>query len=294
MKKVLITGGNGFIARSLAREFVEKYDLTVCSRSELDLLNVNHVSEFLRHHHFDVIIHTATYDAAPKGSKKAPSMVLEYNMRMFTNLVRCEHDYGKLLYFGSGAEFSRPHWIPKMRETFFDKHVPQDQYGYSKYLMTKIAESKNNIINLRLFGVFGELDDWRYRFLSNICCHALKKQSITVQQNAKVDFLYIKDLIKVVQWFVDYQPQHSVYNVCSGMAHEYTELAASVAKLYSSEEIDVVIHNQQIRHEYSGDNSLLLKEIPDLKLTPIQTSLSSLLQWYQAHQDEIDPRQFHY
>ena len=72
-----------------------------------------------------------------------------------------------MIYFGSGAEFSRKNWIPKMEENYYDKFVPTDQYGFSKYVMNKITEKSDNIYNLRIFGLFGKYDDWRYRFIPN-------------------------------------------------------------------------------------------------------------------------------
>ena len=40
--------------------------------------------------------------------------------------------------------------------------------------------------------------------------------------------------------------------------------------------------------EYSGDNSRLKKEIPDIRFTPIEKSVEQLYEWYAAHRDEID------
>ena len=97
------------------------------------------VYNFVKNEQFDVVIHTATYDAAPKNSLKDPAKVLENNLRMFFNIVRCQDYFGKMIYFGSGAEFGRENWKPKMKEVYFDQHIPEDQYGFSKYIMTKYA-----------------------------------------------------------------------------------------------------------------------------------------------------------
>src|SRR3989339_2059091 len=169
MKKILITGGYGFIAKNLLEQLGEEYNIFSYNRQQLDLLDSSKVLAVIKKSKFDVIIHTATYDAAPKHSKKDPSKVLENNLRMFFNIVRCKDYFGKMIYFGSGAEFDRKNWIPEMTESYFDQHVPSNQYGFSKYLMTKYTALNSNIYNLRLFGVFGKYDDWRYRFIPNIC-----------------------------------------------------------------------------------------------------------------------------
>jgi len=163
-KKILITGGGGFIARSLDEYLCSSYQIDRLNRDKLDLLNTNDVFSFIKKNQYDVIIHSATYDAAPRFSIKDPKFVLENNLKMFFNITRCSEHFGKMIYYGSGAEFGRESWKPKMNEEYFDHRVPTDQYGLSKYVMTKHTLSSDNIYNLRLFGVFGEYDDWRLTY----------------------------------------------------------------------------------------------------------------------------------
>ena len=117
--KILITGGNGFIARNLSEQLNNNgLILSSVNRQGLDLLDQQKVFDFIKSERFDVLIHTATYDAAPKHSTKDPSKVLENNLRMFFNLARCKDHFGKMIYFGSGAEFDRKHWKPRMKEDY--------------------------------------------------------------------------------------------------------------------------------------------------------------------------------
>ena len=293
MKKILITGGDGFLAKSFKQQLQTDYELIVCNRKLLDLNDADTVAGFLRQHQFDVVIHAATYDAAPKDSPKDPDKVLENNLRMFFNLARCRQDFGKMLYFGSGAEFGRQNWSLDMDESFYDRHVPGDQYGYSKYLMTQFALQTKNIFNLRLFGVFGENDDWRYRFLSNICCHAVLGMPVTVHQNSKVDFLYINDLSRIVRWFIENIPKQQVYNVCRGEAYEFVSLAKMIKKL-ANDKLDLVVNHKDIKKAYGGNNQLLLSEIGSFNFTPIEQSLNNLLCWYRTNKHIIDVNQFHF
>ena len=52
MKKVLITGSDGYIARNLAKNFTD-YDLTLVNRSKLNLLDAKSVKNFFEHRYFD-------------------------------------------------------------------------------------------------------------------------------------------------------------------------------------------------------------------------------------------------
>lgn len=282
--KILITGGNGFIAKSLNEAFKNKYDVTILSRQELNLFDSEKVFEVIQKNKFDVIIHCATYDAAPEFSTKDPSKVLENNLRMFFNIARCKDYFGKLIYFGSGAEFNRDSWIPKMKEEYFNKNIPTDQYGYSKFLMTKYTALKSNIYNLRLFGVFGKYDDWRYRFIPNICMSAVLDQPITINQNKAFDYLYIDDLVKIVDWFINNHPRYSVYNVCSGEPYELKELAKKVIDI-TGKNTEIEIKNEGMGNEYSGDNSRLMAELQGFQYTPIEQSIKAMLDWYSNNKE---------
>ncbi len=287
MMKILITGGNGFIARSLFEQLNIEQTVVSLNRKDLDLLDSSKVFDYIKSNQFDVIIHTATYDAAPKHSTKDPSKVLEYNLKMFFNIARCKDYFDKMIYFGSGAEFGRENWIPKMKEDYFDRHVPADQYGFSKYIMTKYTQLNSNIYNLRLFGVFGKYDDWRVRFISNACCNAVLNQPISINQNKFFDYLYIDDLIKIVNWFINNKTQKNVYNVCTGNVNDFKTLAEKIIKI-SGKRLDINIKTEGLGREYSGDNTLLLKELKDFEFISIDESIKALYDWYESNKHIIE------
>lgn len=284
--KILITGGNGFIARNLFEQLKDDYTIISCSSNELDLLDYLNVFEYIKKNQFDIVLHSSTYDPAPKYSTKDPAKVLENNLRMFFNLARCKDFFGKMIYFGSGAEFGREKWIPRMKEEYFDKYVPSDQYGFSKYLMNKYAQLNSNIYNLRVFSVFGKYEDWRYRFISKACCCAIMDLPIIINQNVVYDFLYIDDLARIVKWFIENKMREQAYNVCSGQALDFKTLAEKVVGI-SGKKLKIIIKSETTR-EYSGDNSRLMAELKDFKFSPIDESINSLYQWYSANQHVIE------
>ena len=284
--KILITGGNGFIARSLFEKFKDKYTTISYNSKELNLLDSDRVFECLKNGRFDVVIHTATYDCAPSFSTKDPTKVLENNLRMFFNIARCKEYFGKMIYFGSGAEFSRENWMPKMNEGYFDEYVPSDQYGFSKYIMNQHTELSSNIYNLRLFGVFGEYDDWRYRFIPNVCARVVLDLPITINQNVFFDYMYIDDLVRIVDWFIINNPNDNTYNICTGKINDLKTIAEKVLKI-SEKNLKIEVKKEGIGKEYSGDNSKLLKEIKGFEFTPMDESIKSLLDWHTENKEVI-------
>ena len=144
MTKILITGGDGFIAKSLNEFLIDTCEIHLCNRQKLDLLNPKDVYNYVKTNKFDVIIHTANYDSVPTFSTKDPNKVLENNLTMFFNLTRCKEYFGKMIYFGSGAEFGRENWTSNMGEDYIDKYIPTNwQYGFSKYIMSQYSLSSD-------------------------------------------------------------------------------------------------------------------------------------------------------
>ena len=123
--KILITGGSGFIGRNLREQLDSSYVIHAPASSELNLVDSEKVRDYLRTHSFDIIIHSATWNAT-RNSPKDLSLVLNYNLRMFFNIVRNKGRFNRMILLSSAEDFSRPHWIPGMKEEYFDTHVPGD------------------------------------------------------------------------------------------------------------------------------------------------------------------------
>jgi GDP-L-fucose synthase len=282
--KLFITGGSGFIGRNLAELLACSYEVRAPSRGELDLLNAAAVADYLASNRFDVVIHSATGRSNRKTT--APDL-FKNNCRMFFNIARNRHLFGKLLHFGSGAEFGVR--VPQMSEQLFDTYVPADDYAFSKYIAAQFTEAvESNIYNLRLFGVFGKYEAWDVRFISNAICRALFDLPLVLRQNVRFDYLYVNDLAKLTAWFIEHDPKHKTYNMCRGEAHEILSLARSVAGI-SGKNPSIRVIQQGLAPEYSGDNTRLLAEIGGFAFTPIDDSIRELYAWYQAHVNEIDP-----
>jgi GDP-L-fucose synthase len=285
--KVFITGGSGFIGRNLKEQLANKYRIFAPSSNELNLLDGDAVNDYLKKNKFDVVIHSATWNAT-KNSSKDTTRVLENNLRMFFNMTRGTSHYGKMLYFGSGAEYDRRNWIPRMKEEYFDIHVPADDYGFSKYIIAKYAANTIKIFNLRLFGVFGKYEDWEIRFISNACCKAAWDMPITIRQNVAFDYLYVDDLVKITEWFMSNDAKNNIYNVCTGMSFELESLAQKVLAA-SGKNLDIVIEKEGLGKEYSGDNDKLLKEMGGFIFRGMDDCVNDLYAWYLKNKMAYDP-----
>ena len=281
--KILVTGASGFIGKNLAELLASRYEVHAPRRAELDLTDTGAVRDYLAHHRFDTVVHSATGRSNRKT--QAPDL-FKNNCRMFFNFARNQHLYGRMLHFGSGAEFGTRQ--PRMPEAFFDTCVPTDDYGFAKYIAAKYTETADNIYNLRLFGVFGKYEVWDVRFISNAICRAMYDMPITLRQNVRFDYLYIDDLADLTAWFIENTPKHKTYNVCRGKAYELVELARMVAEA-SGKNPPIEVQGEGMAPEYSGDNSRMLAETGGFRFRPMEESIRELYTWYDRRKPEIDP-----
>ena len=242
------------------------------------------VERFFSRHKLDVVIHSAVRP----GHRNAmdPSKQLFVNTRMFFNLVRQADHFGKMIFLGSGAVYDVRQPLVKVGEEFFDTHVPADEHGFSKYVIAKYAEMSDNFVKLRLFGVFGKHEDYAIRFISNAICKSLYDLPITIRQNRRFDYLYIDDLIPVIDHFIHCKGSHTAYNVTPDAAVELLTIAEMV-RARSGKDIPIVVGQPDEGLEYSGSNDRLRSEIADLALTPLPEAIDRLYSWYEKNQSLI-------
>lgn len=286
MKKIMITGGTGFIGRNLKEQLQGSYEIFAPSRAELDILDQYKVEQILKTNAFDVVIHAATQNAS-RNAREGLNAVLERNLRMFFNLERCCGYYGKMLYYGSGAEYDIKNYRPNMKETYFDEHIPKDDYGFSKYIMSKSAAYSPNIYDLRLFGVFGPYEDWEIRFISNACCKVLFDMPITIRKNVVFDYMYIDDLVGITSWFCENTPKEKHYNITTGYRSDLKSIAEKIRSI-SGRKLDIRIEEEGLKPEYSGDNGKLLSEMGKYLFMSLDEAIEKLYYWYSKNINLID------
>ena len=283
--KILLTGASGFIGRNLAEYLSRDYDVSAPSSAEINLVDASAVRTYLCAHRFDVVVHAATTRSNRRVG--APADLLDRNCRMFFNLARNAGLFGKMISFGSGAEYDRRNLPPCVKEDYFDTSVPADAYGFSKYICAKYIEQSENILNLRLFGIFGKYEDYAVRFISNACCRVLKGLPIVIRQDVIFDYLYIEDLAKITSWFIEHETRHKAYNLVRGKGNALTELARIVAEV-SGRNPQILVRGPGLAPEYTADNGLMLKEIGDYRFREFSDSIRELYSWYAGNRERID------
>ena len=244
--KILITGGNGYIAKSIYNVLKDKYDITSITRKDFDLTDSFETLKYFSDKYFDVVIHCAVSG----GSRLKPDNwdVLDDNLKMYYNLLNCKNKFTKLIHFGSGAEL-------------IAQNTP---YGLSKHIIRQSILEKDNFYNIRIFGVFDE-NELDTRFIKGNIKKYLNNQSITIHQDKFMDFFYMKDLVSLVEYYILNENLPSEVN-CS-YSEKYTlSNIANIINSLGNYRVNVDYNTEGMTEDYNFKDTNPLPNIPFIGL----------------------------
>lgn len=284
-KTILLTGGSGFIGRNIRESYLaDKYDIVAPSHKEVDIADTESVDRFFTGKQFDVVLHTAVKPGHRAAIDK--SNLFYTNVRMFENLERNRDKFGKFINFGSGAIYDVASNNANVSETAIYKNMGTDDHSFTKYVIHKQIDNLPNFIDLNIFGIFGKYEDYSIRFISNAIAKALHGMPITLRQNRRFSYLYVNDLPKILEWFIENNQKYKSYNIVPDNYTELQEIANIVSKTAGGVPVNIATSGYGL--DYYGDNSRLRAEMPGLKFTPIKIAIAELYDWYKQNINIID------
>ncbi len=290
---IFLTGSNGFIGKNIVEsELFQSYELFKPIRSELELSDSKAVDAYFNrikaeNKNIDYIIHAANIGVMRNLASSQEHCLYE-NLLAFRNIFQYRSQVKRFIQLGSGAEYDKPLHKPNVSETDIGEYLPQDAYGLSKFFSGNLIENAhnacNNTVNLRIFGVFGAYEDYTVRFISNAIVQSLRGLPIIVNQNAEFDYVYIKDFLKILDYFVQNQAPYSSYNITSGKPMTLVEIAYIVKELTHNKH-DVIVKNPIVNQYYTGTNKRLLEFLPsDFVFTSMSNAIAELIGWYSTQE----------
>jgi len=229
--KILITGANGYIGKSLYNALKDKYNVDIITRNECDLTDSLEVDSYFLNKWFDVIIHCATSGAV--SPRKIDWGIMDSNLKIYYNLLKNKNHFNKLINLGSGAEI----------------YIPDTPYGLSKKVISNSILNKDNFYNLRIFGVFDE-NELDTRFIKGSIKRYINNEDMIIHQDKIMDFIYMFDLIKIIEYYINNEGPKEI-NCNYNHAMSLCDIAKTINNL-DKHKVDVKIENKEQADSYIG------------------------------------------
>lgn len=272
MQTILITGSGGFVGKNLKEYFNDKFSLLTPRSYELDCTNIKDVEKYFKSNNIDFIIHCGNVGGAREIQDK--DTTIEENLLMVENLLKFKNSDTKIILFGSGAMYGKANPIKKVNENELDSKIPTDLYGESKKQIAQKIMQRKDCVCLNIFGCYGKYEK-ESRFPTYAIKQNIAKKPIIINQNVIFDYLYIEDLIKIIEYFLFITPKNNIINVTPTKSISLFEIAQIVNKI-SNFESEIIIKEPTMGNEYTGDNARLKAEMPNLNFTPYEIGLKKL------------------
>jgi len=275
---ILLTGANGFLGREFVRLFQEtEYNLLATNRNSLDVSNTAEVDRFFANNKVDIVLHTAFVGVKKSAENSLEALIT--NLDMHRNLCKHASKFKLMFSFGSGASFDREQPIDNICESEITNRHPADFYGLAKNIIARhIAQHNGNIINLRLFGCFGPLEE-NTRLIKNSITRASQKEDIIISEDKTMDFFYVDDLFRVIRFYIHNHSEELPKDVNMTYEEKYTllDIGKQIKNLTHSN-INVILKKKAQAPPYTGRGTTLASL--DLETTGLERGIREVYEFH--------------
>jgi len=318
---IAVTGAAGFIGSVLVRALND--------RGETDILvvdNLGSVGKFLnlRAKQFRKIATPARFAEQFAQGKRLPDTILHIgaitdttdrdadrmlveNTRYTDGLAKLAMERGiRFIYASSASVYGDGSLGFSDADELTSKLLPLNPYAFSKWLFDNDAVREGwtgKIAGLRFFNVFGPNEYHKAR-MASVVWHAHRQLEesgrIALFQSHKEgvadgeqkrDFVYVKDVVRVILWFLDHPVANGIFNVGSGHARSFNDLANALFEAAGRPvKIEYVPTPENIRNSYQYYTQAELSKLRgagcDVPFTPLEEAVRD---YVQSHLTSANP-----
>jgi len=256
-KKVVVTGGAGFIGSHLCRHLLkQKADVLIIDnlftgKRELlpdgvmfEMMDIcsNEVAKVIQDFKPDIVIHLAAIHYIPYCNSN-PEKTFEVNVMGTRNLLEACKDVECFLFASSAAVYP-----PVSEPLTEDMYGPIDIYGKTKLVGEDLVRlyRKNNAIIARIFNVYGPNDTNPHVIPEIINQVKRGRRKIELGNlSPKRDYVNVSDVCEAILALLKHG-KSGVYNIGTGKEHSVKDIVNLVSEIIG-EELQVVQVKERIR-----------------------------------------------
>tara|TARA_Y100000592_G_scaffold100689_1_gene182052 strand:- start:990 stop:1898 length:909 start_codon:yes stop_codon:yes gene_type:complete len=251
MKKIFITGANGFLGRHLVKKLGSKYDLITPTRSEVNIEKLNDLQGAIAFDEPDAVIHLAAICGGIGANKKSPADFFMRNSLMSLNILSTCNFFKvkKLITLGSVCSYPKFTPVPFKEDDIWNGYPEETNapYGIAKKNLLVGCQAYNNqygdnFIHLIPVNMYGEYDNFNPD--SSHVIPALFEKFKKAKENkdpfvevwgdgsASREFLYAGDCANAIALALENYNEPDPINIGTGTEITIKDLVLKISKLF--------------------------------------------------------------
>ena len=302
-KKVLVTGGNGFLGSHVVNELknLNVKDVFAPASKDYDLRNRTDCKKVLKD--IDVVFHLASTSGGIMFLKERPAEAFYDNIMMGVNLIHEAKEAGieKLIITGAVSSYPKLAPIPFNEKNIWDGYPDETNAPYGIAKRTLLVQSQAyrqqfdfNSIILFLTNLYGPKDHFD-PMSATVIPALIHKISSAKKQNDKSisiwgdgtptrDFLYVQDAVRGLMLAAEKYDEGLPINLGSDQETTINELVNLISKITGFKgqiKWDKSKPNGQPRRKVS--NKLAEEKLGFKAETTLEEGLQKTIEWFQKH-----------
>ena len=302
-KKVLVTGGNGFLGSHVVNELknLNVKDVFTPASKDYDLRNRTDCKKVLKD--IDVVFHLASTSGGIMFLKERPAEAFYDNIMMGVNLIHEAKEAGieKLIITGAVSSYPKLAPIPFNEKNIWDGYPDETNAPYGIAKRTLLVQSQAyrqqfdfNSIILFLTNLYGPKDHFDPTSATVIPALIHKISSAKKQNDKSIsiwgdgtptrDFLYVQDAVRGLMLAAEKYDEDLPINLGSDQETTINELVNLISKITGFKgqiKWDKSKPNGQPRRKVS--NKLAEEKLGFKSETTLEEGLQKTIEWFQKH-----------